>query len=61
MRADPPFSVNVEAEDERHVVTVEDNGAVVSRETFSSLEEAVQFAADEIDRLSRKYDGIGKQ
>ena len=60
MDINPPFSVSVEHEDEMHVVTVDDDGAVVSRETFSSQEEAVQFANDEIDRLSRKYAAMGK-
>jgi hypothetical protein len=38
----PPFSVSVESENERHIVTVNDDGPVVSRETFRSREKADQ-------------------
>ncbi len=56
----PPFSVSVESENEHHIVTVNDDGAVVSRETFRSREKADKYAKDEHERLSRKYAAMGR-
>ena len=55
----PPFGVNVESKNERHIVTVSEGHGALSRKTFSSRQKADEYAEEQHGRLSGKYAAMG--